>query len=106
MSREEDPEEGREPADPVEVEIGDALDLHRFAPAETLDVLDAYLDAAREAGLREVRIIHGRGRGVQRARVQAFLASDARVERVQEAPAGRGGWGATLAWLRSPERDG
>jgi len=48
-----------------------------------------------------VRLIHGRGRGVQRERVRSFLSKDSRVERWAEAPAGRGGWGATLAWLRA-----
>ena len=82
--------------------ITDALDLHHFHPSELLDVVDAYLDAAIEDGFLEVRLIHGRGKGVQRARVQRFLAEDPRVERWEEAPPGRGGWGATLAFLRQP----
>ena len=65
-------------------------------------VVDAYLEAALEAGYREVRLIHGRGKGVQRARVQRLLARDRRVERFTDAPPGRGGWGATLVWLRPP----
>ena len=89
--------------EPVVVEITDSIDLHHFHPSEILDVVDAYLDAALEAGFREVRLIHGRGRGVQRARVQGRLAADPRVERFAEAPAGRGGWGATVAWLRDPQ---
>ena len=64
-------------------------------------MVDAYLDAALEAGYREVRLIHGRGKGVQRARVQKLLAGDLRVERFTDAPPGRGGWGATLVWLRT-----
>lgn len=86
--------------EPVVLEITDSFDLHRFQPSEILDVLDAYLDAAIEAGFGEVRLIHGRGKGVQRARVQNFLAIDPRVERSEEAPPERGGWGATIAWLR------
>ena len=88
-------------AGPVVVAIEESIDLHSFRPSETLEVVDAYLDAALEAGFNEVRLIHGRGRGVQRERVQSFLSGDSRVERWADAPAGRGGWGATLAWLRS-----
>jgi dsDNA-specific endonuclease/ATPase MutS2 len=91
--------------EPFVVPIEDSIDLHHFQPKEILDVVDAYLDAAIERGILEVRLIHGRGKGVQRARVQALLASDPRVVRFEEAPAGRGGWGATLAWLH-PTPDG
>lgn len=86
--------------DPVVIPIEDALDLHRFLPREIEDVLEGYLEAAAERGFREVRIIHGRGRGVQRARVQRVLARSPHVERFADAPAERGGWGATLVWLR------
>jgi dsDNA-specific endonuclease/ATPase MutS2 len=92
-------ENGPFPA-PVRLPIEDHLDLHSFRPSEITEVVDAYLDAALEAGYREVRLIHGRGKGVQRARVQKLLAGDARVERFTDAPPGRGGWGATLVWLR------
>lgn len=93
---------GTAPPDAVVVPIEDAFDLHAYSPRQVLEAVDAYLDAARERGLREVRLIHGRGRGVQRARVRAFLAADARVERFADAPAERGGWGATIAWLCAP----
>jgi len=86
--------------EPVRVPIEDALDLHGFQPREVRDVVDAYLDAAREAGFAEVRLIHGRGRGVQRNAIQAMLARDPRVARFADAPPGRGGFGATLVWLR------
>ncbi len=85
-----------------ELPIEDFLDLHHFRPSEVLEVVDAYLDAALEQGITEVRLIHGRGKGVQRARVQRLLADDPRVERFTDAPPGRGGWGATLVWLRTP----
>lgn len=85
--------------EPIVVEITEAIDLHYFHPSELLDIVDAYLDAALEEGFVEVRLIHGRGRGVQRARIQNFLRADERVERFEEAPPGRGGWGATLVWL-------
>jgi DNA-nicking Smr family endonuclease len=86
--------------DPVVIPIEDSLDLHRFLPREIEDVLEGYLEAAAERGFREVRVIHGRGRGVQRARVQRVLARSPHVERFADAPGDRGGWGATLVWLR------
>ena len=94
------PEEEEEP---FVVPIEDAIDLHHFRPAEIIPVVDAYIEAALEAGFREVRLIHGRGKGVQRANIRRFLERDPRVERFQESPADRGGWGATLAWLRNPD---
>lgn len=89
-----------EPDRLIEIPIEDSIDLHRFRPAEIAEVVEAYLEAAREKGLREVRIIHGRGRGVQRTRVHSRLARSSCVERFADAPADRGGWGATLVWLR------
>ena len=59
--------------EPVEVPIESALDLHPFDPQDIREVAREYLDAARGRGFREVRLIHGRGRGVQRAAVQAML---------------------------------
>jgi DNA-nicking Smr family endonuclease len=90
---------GAQGAEPIVVEITDSLDLHHFHPSELRGVVDAYLDAALERGFTELRLIHGRGKGVQRARVRSFLSTDERVERFEEAPPGRGGWGATLVWL-------
>jgi len=84
---------------PVTVPIEDALDLHPFAPRDIPDVVASYLEAAVAAGFREVRLIHGRGQGVQRRRVQAVLDAHPLVERWADAPADRGGAGATLAWL-------
>lgn len=96
----DDPEEDRfEPA-PVEVPIGDVLDLHSFLPREVPDVVRDYLDAAYEAGFRELRIIHGRGAGVQRRTVRTILGRDPRVEEIADAPPGAGGWGATVVRLR------
>ena len=85
---------------PVIVPIEDAIDLHPFAPREIPSVVASYLEAAAAAGFREVRLIHGRGAGVQRTRVQQVLATHPLVERFRDAPPDRGGLGATLAWLR------
>lgn len=83
----------------VVVPIEDTLDLHSFAPAEIPEVVREYLHCAREAGLCEVRLIHGRGRGVQRARVRALLLDVPGVIAAEEAPPDRGGWGATIVHL-------
>lgn len=100
-ARDEPPESGFD--EPVVVPIEEAFDLHSFRPAEVLAVVDAYLDEAIARGFREVRLIHGRGKGVQRAQLRRFLAADPRVEEFSQAPPERGGWGATLARLRLGE---
>lgn len=64
---------------PHHVPIEPELDLHAFAAREIPSVVEEYLRAAREAGLREVRLIHGRGRGVQRGIVQSVLERNASV---------------------------
>jgi DNA-nicking Smr family endonuclease len=69
-------------------------------PRDIPSVVEEYLHAAADAGLSELRLIHGRGKGVQRARVQQILAQHPLVARFCDAPAMRGGWGATLVWLR------
>lgn len=92
-------------SEPVRIPIEDAIDLHYFRAAEIAEVVEAYLEAAAEAGFREVRLIHGRGRGVQRGRVQRLLSRSPHVERFADAPAERGGWGATIAWLRGAGSD-
>lgn len=83
----------------VEFEITDVLDLHSFLPREVADVVRDYLDAAYEKGLRELRIIHGRGVGVQRRTVRTLLERDSRVSGFGDAPAEAGGWGATWVTL-------
>jgi DNA-nicking Smr family endonuclease len=84
----------------VELPITDVLDLHSFRPAEVADVVREYLDAAWAQGLRELRIIHGRGIGVQRQTVRTLLGREPRVTAFGDAPAEAGGWGATWVRLR------
>jgi dsDNA-specific endonuclease/ATPase MutS2 len=84
--------------DPVELPVTDVLDLHSFRPAEVADVVREYLDAAYDKGYRELRIIHGKGIGVQRQTVRTLLSRDARVEAFGDAPLEAGSWGAT--WVR------
>ena len=68
------------------------------------DVVDAYLESAVEKGFREVRVIHGRGIGVQRDRVQKLLARHPLVSGFHDAPPDRGGWGATVVYLK-PDKE-
>ncbi len=86
--------------------IEDSIDLHGFQPRDIPDVVRSYLEAAREAGFVEVRLIHGRGTGFQRARVREVLRDHPFVEEFADAPPNRGGFGATLAWLRPKGDDG
>ena len=86
--------------EPVRIPIEDSLDLHAFAPADVRSVVDEYLREARARGFREVRLIHGRGIGVQRVAVRALLDGHPLVSQYADAPPERGGWGATIAHLR------
>ena len=83
--------------DPHIVPIGPEFDLHSFAPRDIPDVVDTYLEAAHAAGLRLVRLVHGRGIGVQRARVQQVLAAHPRVLSFDDDP--RSHLGATIVVL-------
>ncbi len=82
---------------PFVVPIEDALDLHAFAPRDVVSAVDAYLEAAVEAGFTTVRVIHGRGKGVQRAAVQRLLRTHPRVQRYWDAP--ESALGATIVQL-------
>jgi DNA-nicking Smr family endonuclease len=82
----------------VQVPIEDAIDLHSFAPRDVVSVVDEYLQAAREAGFQQVRLIHGRGKGVQRAAVQQLLREHALVDGYWDAPESH--LGATVVRLK------
>jgi DNA-nicking Smr family endonuclease len=88
-----------EEPEPIELPITGELDLHAFAPADVPSVVEEYLNACRERGIHEVRIVHGRGKGVQRAVVRRLLARLPGVSSFREAPPEAGGWGATLVEL-------
>jgi DNA-nicking Smr family endonuclease len=88
--------------EPVVLPIEDALDLHAFHPRDVASVVGEYLAEASRRGFGEVRLIHGRGQGVQRAAVQALLARHPLVRRYFDAPPERGGWGATVVVLAAP----
>ncbi|HET7221336.1 MAG TPA: Smr/MutS family protein [Vicinamibacterales bacterium] len=81
----------------MRIPIEASLDLHAFHPRDVRSVVDDYIDAAFAAGLREVRLIHGRGIGVQRAMVQQQLERHPRVRAFYDAPDAH--LGATVAIL-------
>ena len=85
--------------DPVHVPIEPEFDLHPFAPRDVPSVVDAYLEAAHEKGLVEVRLVHGRGIGVQRAVVHRRLSGHALVRAFRDDPAAH--LGATLVTLKT-----
>lgn len=89
--------------DPVEIPITDTLDLHPFRPNEIRDVARDYLTEARARGFRQVRLIHGRGIGMQRENIRKLLASLDFVEAFHDADSSGGGWGATVVVLRYQE---
>jgi dsDNA-specific endonuclease/ATPase MutS2 len=89
--------------EPVRLEISDVFDLHTIRPREVGAVVEEYLREARRKGFRSVRIIHGKGVGVQRETVRAVLARTPFVERFSDAPPEAGGWGATVAQLRADD---
>jgi dsDNA-specific endonuclease/ATPase MutS2 len=84
----------------VVLPLEDYIDLHSFRPKEIKSVVESYLEEAVAAGFREVRLIHGRGIGVQRESIRSLLAKHPAVLEFADAPPGRGGWGATVVRLR------
>ncbi|MBN9656815.1 MAG: Smr/MutS family protein [Acidobacteria bacterium] len=97
MSSENDPGD-----DIVDVPITDVFDLHPFAPRDVKAAVEAYLEEAHARGFTVLRIIHGRGIGVQREMVRKTLERTPYVQEFRDAPEGAGGWGATIVTLRQP----
>ena len=85
------------------MEITDILDLHIFNPKEVPDLIDDYLSACIEKGIYLVRIIHGKGTGIMKQRVQRILSHHGQVICFKDAPPEAGGWGATLVTLMPDE---
>ena len=86
--------------DPIRIPITDTFDLHTIAPRDVKAAVEAYLEEAHKLGLTALRIIHGRGIGVQREMVRAVLTRCEFVASFSDAPAEAGGWGATIVTLR------
>jgi len=98
-----DEEDDTQEIDPVvELPLSDVLDLHGFPPRDVAEIVRDYLDGAAGAGFTAVRIVHGRGIGVQRAAVRALLERDPRVAGFGDLPEHQGGRGATWVELRAP----
>jgi len=85
--------------EPIVMPITDELDLHTFQPREVPSLLDDYFDACIDAGIFSVRIIHGKGHGILKKRVQAILKTHHLVKSFETAPPEAGGWGATIVSL-------
>ena len=96
-----DPGDGASPFDgPVPLPLDGTLDLHAFPPSEVRALVPEWIDASHAAGLRTLRIVHGKGTGALRRSVEAILARHPRVLSFRTAQEDGGGWGATLVTLR------
>jgi dsDNA-specific endonuclease/ATPase MutS2 len=89
-----------EEPEPIRIPVTDVLDLHSVPPRDVKGVVEEYLIEARRLGFGALRIIHGRGIGVQREMVRQILARTEFVADFRDAPAEAGGWGATLVTFR------
>jgi dsDNA-specific endonuclease/ATPase MutS2 len=87
----------------MHIPITDVFDLHMIHPRDAKVAVEEYLIEAHRLGYRALRIIHGRGIGVQREMVRAVLARTAFVESFGDAPLEAGGWGATIVTLQTGE---
>jgi dsDNA-specific endonuclease/ATPase MutS2 len=86
--------------EPVRIPITDVFDLHTVPARDVKPIVEEYLEEAHRLGFKALRIIHGRGIGVQREIVRSILAKTPFVEGFGDAPLEAGGWGATLVTLR------
>lgn len=92
-------EDGNPFPEPVRIPVNGELDLHTFSPKDLGELLPSYLEACREAGIFEVRIVHGKGRGVLRETVHAFLRKSPLVKSYTLGDERSGSWGVTRAVL-------
>ncbi|MGA2269205.1 MAG: Smr/MutS family protein [Bryobacteraceae bacterium] len=86
--------------DPIRIPITDVFDLHSIPPRDVKEVVEEYLQEAQRLGFKALRIIHGRGIGVQREMVRSVLSRTEFVADFRDAPGEAGGWGATIVRLR------
>ena len=88
--------------EPIELPIEDSIDLHTFLPKEVPSLLEEYLSECVKAGIFDVRIIHGKGKGFLREKVRSFLRKFPLVDSFQLADQTAGSWGATMVHLKKP----
>lgn len=86
--------------EPVVLPITDELDLHTFRPKEIPDLLIDYFEACLAKGITRVRVVHGKGTGVLKKRVQSLLQKNPFVVSFRDAGMDAGGWGATIVELK------
>ena len=86
--------------EPIQIPIEDVLDLHTFRPKDIADLLENYFEECIKAGIFSVRVIHGKGKGIQKRQVQRILRNNPTVKSFKDAPPEAGGWGATLVQLK------
>lgn len=86
--------------EPIKIPIEDVLDLHTFRPQDVADLLKDYFAECIKAGIHSVRVIHGKGKGIQKKRVHQILQKNPQVKSFKDAPPEAGGWGATVVELR------
>jgi len=91
------------PNSPVHIPINGVIDLHTFAPNEAGQVVDEYLNVCSQKGILEVKIIHGKGKGILRRTVESALRKHPLVLSFK-LDSGPSGWGATIAFLRHADR--
>ena len=88
--------------DPVRLPIDGILDLHTFKPREIPELIEDYIEECIKNRIYEIRIIHGKGTGFQKKRVQSILEQHQCVLSYSDAPMEAGGWGASIAVLKKP----
>ena len=88
----------------VHIPIDGVIDLHTFAPHEASDAVDEYLNVCAQKGIPEVKIIHGKGKGILRRTVEAALEKHPLVRSFRQDP-GPSGWGATIVFLKELEEE-
>ena len=91
--------ENNEHNKPVDIPITGELDLHTFSPKETKSVVDEYISECNHLGIKELRIIHGKGRGIKKNIVHNLLKGHPLVSDFHDAHPISGGWGATIVYL-------
>jgi dsDNA-specific endonuclease/ATPase MutS2 len=105
--QENEPESSASEADspfgaPVTIALCDSIDLHPFQPRDIASVVEEYLEQCMRSGLTEVRLIHGKGKGIQRNIVRSLLSKHPAVRSFRDAPTEAGSWGSTIVVLEQP----